>query len=161
MQKDNLSITFSQESTEKDIMDASQTIIKCLKLDDQDTILSKAVNWSKIIFNNTPCQTFYEDDNNSTFVAKITNTQTLLKAVRESHLLLEKATFIHSPDWTVRTLPKEAIYHNLCFTIKDPDNSIAKNLITSNVIMFATMIRPRLWKDNTATIAATQDFSPY
>ena len=81
--------------------------------------------------------------------------------MRESHPLLEKATFIHPPDWTVRTLPKEAIYHNLCFTIEDPDNSIAENLITSNVIMFATTIRPRLWKDNAATIAATQDFMPY
>ena len=159
--RNNLTLTFSQESKEKDIIDASTTIINCLGLQDQRAIFSRAVNWSKIVFKNTPCTTTTTNDDNTEVITKITNTDTLLKAVRESHPLLKEATFVHPPDWTVETLLDEAIYHNLRFTIEDPNNSIAHNLITSEAIMFATTVRPRLWKDHSAPIPAAQFILPY
>ena len=92
---------------------------------------------------------------------KITDPETLLKAVRESHPLLKEVTFVHPPDWTIQALPEEAIYHNLRFTIEDPDSSIANNLIASDAIMFATSVRPRLWKDHSAPIPAAHVTTPY
>ena len=143
--KRNLSITFSPESKEKDIMDASISILKCLNINQNQAIFAKSVNWSKIIFKNTPCQSLSMTGEYGTPASeKITDKETLLAAVRESHPLLKEVTFVHPPDWTVQTLPEEAIYHNLRFTIEDPDNSIADNLIASEAIMFATSVRPRL-----------------
>ena len=160
--KRNLSITFSSESKEKDIMDASTSILKCLSINQNHAIFAKSVNWSKIIFKNTPCQSLSMTGEYGTPVSeKITDKETLLTAVRESHPLLKEVTFVHPPDWTVQTLPEEAIYHNLRFTIEDPDNSIANNLIASEAIMFATSVRPRLWKDNSAPIPAAHVKTPY
>ena len=85
----------------------------------------------------------------------------MTKAVQESHPLLKDVTFVHPPDWTVQTLPEEAIYHNLRFTIEDPDNSIAHNLIASEAIMFTTTVRPRLWKDPSTPIPAAHFTPPY
>ena len=158
--KSNLALTFSQESEEKDIRDASTTIINCLGLQDKQAIFSRAVNWSKIVFKNTPCSTTTINEDGKEITKKITNPTTLLKAVQESHPLLKDVTFVHPPDWTVQTLPEEAIYHNLCFTIKDSDNSITHNLIASEAIMFATSIRPRLWKDHSAPIPAAHFIPP-
>ena len=159
--RSNLVLTFSQESKEKDIRDASNDIINCLGLQDKQAIFSRAVNWSKIVFKNTPCTTTTTNDDDTEVITKITNTDALLKAVRESHPLLKEATFVHPPDWTVETLPDEAIYHNLRFIIEDPNNSIAHNLITSEAIMFATTVRPRLWKDPSAPIPAAHYTPPY
>ena len=160
--KRNLSITFSPESKEKDIMDASTSILKCLNINQNQAIFAKSVNWSKIIFKNTPCQSLSMTGEYGTPVSeKITDKETLLAAVRESHPLLKEVTFVHPPDWTVQTLPEEAIYHNLRFTIEDPDNSIADNLIASEAIMFATSVRPRLWKDHSAPIPAAHVTPPY
>ena len=153
--KRNLSISFSPESKEKDIMDASTTILKCLNINQDHAIFAKSVNWSKIVFKNTPCQTVSLTGEYGTPVpVKITDPETILKAVQESHPLLKEATFVHPPDWTVQSLPEDAIYHNLRFTIEDPDSSIANNLIASEAIMFATTVRPRLWKDHSAPIPA-------
>ena len=85
-------------------------------------------------------------------VLKITMSMTLspnalVEAVRESHPLLEKATFVLPPEWTVKDLPVDASHHNLSFSIEDPDGSIANTMITSEVIMFASSVQPRLWKD--------------
>ena len=138
--RNNLTLTFSQESKEKDIRDASTLIIESLDLQDEQAIFSRAVNWSKIVFKNTPCSTSIADENGKETTEKITDPTILLEAVRESHPLLKDITFVHPPDWTVQTLPEEAIYHNLCFTIEDPNNSIAHNLIASEAIMFATTV---------------------
>ena len=160
--KRNLSITFSPESKEKDIMDASNSILKCLNINQDHAIFAKSVNWSKIVFKNTPCQTVSMTGEYGTPVpVKITDPETLLKAVQESHPLLKEATFVHPPDWTIQTLPEDAIYHNLRFTIEDPDSSIANNLIESDAIMFATSVRPRLWKDHSAPIKAAHVTTPY
>ena len=101
------------------------------------------------------------DEDGKDTIHKNTDSATLLKAVQESHPLLKDVTFVHPPDWTVQTLPEEAIYHNLRFTIEDPDNSIANNLIASEAIMFATTVRPRLWKDPSTPIPAAQFYAPY
>ena len=160
--KRNLAITFSPESKEKDIMDASTSILKCLNINQDHAIFAKSVNWSKIVFKNMPCQTVSMTGEYGTPVSeKITDPESLLKAVQESHPLLKEATFVHPPDWTVQTLPEEAIYHNLRFTIEDPDSSIANNLIASEAIMFATTVRPRLWKDHSAPIPAAHLTPPY
>ena len=159
--KNNLALTFSQESEEKDIRDASTLIIESLGLQDSQAIFSRSVNWSKIVFKNTPCSTSINDESGKETPEKITDPTTLLKAVQESQPLLKEVTFVHPPDWTVQTLPEEAIYHNLHFTIEDPDNSIALNLIASEAIMFATMVRPRLWKDPSAPIPVAHFTLPY
>ena len=159
--RSNLALTFSQESEEKDIRDASTLIIESLGLRDSQAIFSRAVNWSKIVFKNTPCTSLTTGENGKETIKKITDPTTLLKAVQESHPLLKDATFVHPPDWTVQTLLEEAIYHNLRFTIEDPDNSIAHNLIASEAIMFATTVRPRLWKDPSAPIPAAHFSPPY
>ena len=138
--RNNLALTFSQESKEKDIGDASTLIIESLGLQDEQAIFSRAVNWSKIVFKNTPCTSITTDENGKESIQKITSPTTLLKAVQESHPLLKDVTFVHPPDWTVQILPEEAIYHNLRFTIEDPDNSITHNLIASEAIMFATSV---------------------
>ena len=159
--RSNLALTFSQESEEKDIRDASTLIIESLGLQDSQAIFSRSVNWSKIVFKNTPCSTSINDESGKETPEKITDPTTLLKAVQESQPLLKEVTFVHPPDWTVQTLPEEAIYHNLHFTIEDPDNSIALNLIASEAIMFATMVRPRLWKDPSAPIPVAHFTLPY
>ena len=159
--RNNLALTFSRESEEKDIRDASTLIIESLDLQDERAIFSRAVNWSKIVFKNTPCTSMTTDKDGKETTHKTTDPATLLKAVQESHPLLKDVTFVHPPDWTVQTLPEEAIYHNLRFTIEDPDNSIAHNLIASEAIMFATTVRPRLWKDPSAPIPAAHFSPPY
>ena len=166
--RNNLALTFSQESKEKDIRDASTLIrdastliIESLDLQDEQVVFSRAVNWSKIVFKNTPCTSMTTNENSKEIIHKTTDTTTLLKAVQESHPLLKDVTFVHPPDWTVQTLPEEAIYHNLRFTIEDPDNSIAHNLIASEAIMFTTTVRPRLWKDPSAPIPAAHLTPPY
>ena len=159
--RNNLALTFSQESKEKDIRDASTLIIESLDLQDEQAIFSRAVNWSKIVFKNTPCSMSINDENGKETTKKITDPTILLKAVQECHPLLKDITFVHPPDWTVQTLLEEAIYHNLCFTFEDPDSSIAHNLIASEAIMFATTVRPRLWKDPSAPIPAAHYTPPY
>ena len=66
--RSNLALTFSQESKEKDIRDASTTIIKSLGLQDSQAIFSRAVNWSKIVFKNTPCTSMNTDEDGVEFV---------------------------------------------------------------------------------------------
>jgi hypothetical protein len=140
-------------------MAASKTIQQCTGLSIEQTIFSRAVNWSKIVFKNTPCTTHSTDDSDKEIIAKTTDKHAILEAVRNSHPLLKEATFVHHPDWTVQTLPDDAIYHNLRFTIEDPDNSITDNLIASEAIIFATTVQPRLWKDNSAPMPAA-NFNP-
>ena len=111
--RNNLALTFSQESKEKDIRDASTLIIESLGLQDERAIFSRAINWSKIVFRNTPCTSMTTDEDGKETIQKITDSSTLLKAVQESHPLLKDVTFVHPPDWTVQTLPEEAVYHNL------------------------------------------------
>ena len=71
----------------------------------------------------------------------------LLKEVRGSHPLLADAEFAYAPDWTTAEIPSEADKWNLCFTIVDPDDSIAKNVVASRIIMFATVVTPDHWKE--------------
>ena len=145
--KHNLTITFSKESLEKDIDEAAQSIKQCLFPDNNHAIFGKAVNWSKIVFKNTPCRSHSINPEDNSIVAQDLGPNALLEAVRESHPLLETATFVLPPEWTVKNLPEDASYHNLSFSIEDPDGSIANTLINTELIMFASSVRPRLWKD--------------
>ena len=72
---------------------------------------------------------------------------TLLKEVKESHPLLQNAEFAFNLDWTTVEIPHDADSWNLCFTIVDPDNSIAKEIIKLQIIMFATLVTPDHWKE--------------
>ena len=145
--KNNLTITFSKESLDKDIDDAAQSIKQCLFPDNIHAIFSNAVNWSKIVFKNTPCRSYSINPEDNSIVAQDLSPNALVEAVRESHPLLEKATFVLTPEWTVKDLPEDASHHNLSFSIEDPDGSIANTLINTELIMFASSVRPRLWKD--------------
>ena len=145
--KHNLTITFSKDSLDKDIDEATQSIKQCLFPDNNHTIFSKAVNWSKIVFKNTPYQSYSINPGDNSIVAQDLNPNALLEAVRESHPLLETATFVLPPEWTVKDLPEDASHHNLSFSIEDPDRSIANTLINAELIMFASSVQPRLWKD--------------
>ena len=145
--KHNLVITFSKESLDKDIDEAAQSIKQCLFPDNNHTIFGNAVNWSKIVFKNTPCRSYTINPEDNSIVAQDLSPNALVEAVRESHPLLEKATFVLPPEWTVKDLPVDASYHNLSFSIEDPDGSIANTLINTELIMFASSVRPRLWKD--------------
>ena len=145
--KHNLTITFSKESLDKDIDDAAQSIKQCLFPENNHAIFGRAVNWSKIVFRNTPCRSYSINPEDNSIVSQDLNPDALLEAVRESHPLLETATFILPPEWTVKDLPEDASYHNLSFSIEDPDGSIANTLINDELIMFASSVRPRLWKD--------------
>ena len=145
--KHNLTITFSKESMDKDIDDAAQSIKQCLFPENNHAIFGKAVNWSKIVFKNTLCRSYTINPEDNSIVAQDLSPNALLEAVRESHPLLETATFVLPPEWTVKDLPEEAAHHNLSFSIEDPDGSIASTMITTEVIMFASSVRPRLWKD--------------
>ena len=145
--KHNLTITFSKDSLDKDIDEAAQSIKQCLFPDNNHAIFGNAVNWSKIVFKNTPCRSYTINPEDNSIVAQDLNPNTLLEAVRESHPLLETATFVLPPEWTVKNLPEDASHHNLSFSIEDPDGSIANTLINTELIMFASSVRPRLWKD--------------
>ena len=145
--KHNLTITFSKDSLDKDIDEAAQSIKQCLFPDNNHAIFGNAVNWSKIVFKNTPCRSYTVNPEDNSIVAQDLSPNALLEAVRESHPLLEKATFVLPPEWTVKDLPEDASHHNLSFSIEDPDGSIANTLINTELIMFASSVRPRLWKD--------------
>ena len=145
--KHNLTITFSKDSLDKDIDDATQSIKQCLFPDNNHAIFGKAVNWSKIVFKNTPCRSYTINPEDNSIVAQELRPNALVEAVRESHPLLETATFVLPPEWTVKDLPEEAAHHNLSFSIEDPDGSIANTLINTKLIMFASSVQPRLWKD--------------
>ena len=66
----------------------------------------------------------------------------LLQAVKDSHPLLANMEFAYTPDWTTANVPDDVLTHNLAFTIIDPDNSIASQVVNSPIIMFATHVTP-------------------
>ena len=74
-------------------------------------------------------------------------TKEILKEVLGSHPLLKDAEFAYAPYWTMAEVPAKADKWNLCFTIVDPDDSIAKNVVASRIIMFATVVTPDYWKE--------------
>ena len=140
-------MSLSKDSLDKDIDEAAQSIKHCLFPDNNHAIFGKAVNWSKIVFKNTPCRSYTINPEDNSIVAQDLSPNALVEAVRESHPLLEKATFVLPPEWTVKELPVDASHHNLSFSIEDPDGSIANTLISTELIMFASSVRPRFWKD--------------
>ena len=71
----------------------------------------------------------------------------LLKEVKDSHPLLKSVAFAYEPDWTTVEIPDEADHWNICFTIIDPDDSIANQIVESNLIMFATVVKADHWKE--------------
>ena len=97
--KNNLTITFSKDSLDKDINEAAQSIKQCLFPDNVHAIFGKAVNWSKVVFKNTPCRTYTINPEDNSIVAQDLSPNALLEAVRESHPLLETATFVLPPEW--------------------------------------------------------------
>lgn len=75
------------------------------------------------------------------------NQDDLLQAVRDSHEVLENATFFHKPDWTVAELQPDAIQANVSFTVEDPNGGIAQALNKAWVVMFSSQVLPQAWKE--------------
>jgi hypothetical protein len=161
--KNNLTVTFSKESLDKDIDNAATSILHILFPKPRPSYLLQGhyLVQDSIPTNTLPGIQTNPDDENSMIVDKVTDPDALLKAVQDSHPLLKEATFIHRPDWTTASLPEDATHHNLRFTIEDPNSFIANNLIASEAIIFATTIRPRLWVDKTIPAPAANIEPPW
>ena len=110
---------------------------------------SKPTIWNKIVYRQVPCRMIMEAeiDGDAMREDSTWSKETLLKEVQESHPLLKNAEFAFNPDWTTVEIPHDADTWNLCFTIVDPDDSIAKEVIRSQIIMFATLVTPDHWKE--------------
>ena len=146
----NLAITFAPGTKDKNIETATATIISLFCPENPNGVsFRKAVTWSKILFPRVPCRAIssqtYDGDEMST--NETWSKDALLEEVKASHPLLHSAYFTEFPDWTVENVPFNAQVANLVFSIEDPDRSIADSLTRSELIMFATRIRPQAWKE--------------
>ena len=146
----NLAVIFNLTSSDGNIGLAAASIIKLFCPDAPNAITFwKAVTWSKIVFPRVPCRSMNVNEFNGD---SMTTNETwskaeLLTAIRGSHPLLENAFFTKLPDWTVEHVPYDATVANLVLSIEDPDSSIAETLTRSEIILFATRIRPQGWKE--------------
>ena len=149
-EKNNLTVTFSNESKDADITKASKTIMDTLAPGHQAISFSKPTIWNKIVYRQVPCRMITEAEIDGDTMREDTtwSKETLLKEVQDSHPLLRNAEFVFNPDWTTAEIPHDADTWNLCFTIVDPDDSITKEIIRSQIIMFATLVTPDHWKDH-------------
>ena len=146
----NLAVVFNPTSSDKNIGLAAATIIKLFCPDALNAVtFRKAVTWSKIVFPRVPCRSMNINkfDGNSMTTNETWSKPELLTAVKNSHPLLENAYFTELPDRTVENVPFDASVANLVFSIEDPDSSIADTLTRSEIILFATRIRPQGWKE--------------
>ena len=148
-EKNNLTITFSNDSKDADIAKAAKTIMDILAPGHPAISFSKPTIWNKIVYRQVPCRmiTEAEIDGDAMREDSTWSKETLLKEVQESHPLLKNAEFAFNPDWTTAEIPHDADTWNLCFTIVDPDNSIAKEIVRSQIIMFVTLVTPDHWKE--------------
>ena len=148
-EKNNLTVTFSNESKDADIAKAAKTIMDTLAPGHPAISFSKPTIWNKIIYRQVPCRMITEAEIDGDAMREDTtwSKETLLKEVQDSHPLLKNAEFAFNPDWTTAEIPHNADTWNLCFTIVDPDDSIAKEIVRSQIIMFATLVTPDHWKE--------------
>ena len=148
-EKNNLTVTFSNESKDTDIAKAAKTIMDTLAPGHLAVSFSKPTIWNKIVYRQVPCRmiTEAEIDGDAMQEDSTWSKETLLKEVQDSHPLLKNAEFAFNPDWTTAEIPHDADTWNLCFTIVDPDDSIAKEIVRSQIIMFATLVTPDHWKE--------------
>ena len=149
MEKNNLTVTFSNESKDTDIMKAAKTIMDILAPGHPFISFSKPTIWNKIVYRQVPCRmiTEAEIDGDAMREDSTWSKETLLKEVKESHPLFQNTEFAFNLDWTTAEIPHKADNWNLCFTIVDPDDSIAKEIVKSQIIMFATLVTPDHWKE--------------
>ena len=148
-EKNNLTVTFSNESKDVDIAKAAKTIMDTLAPRHPAISFPKPTIWNKIVYRQVPCRmiTEAEIDGDAMREDSTWAKETLLKEVQDSHPLLKNAEFAFNPDWTTAEIPHDADTWNLCFTIVDPDDSIAREIVKSQIIMFATLVTPDHWKE--------------
>ena len=151
-QAGNMSITFSHDTKEQNVSSAKGTIIFLFHPSNvSKTLFSKAVPTSKILFLEIPCCRARTDDENymedNSFSPPLWSNKRLLEEVKCSHPLLNNASFILDPDWTVASVPDDASRANISFVIDDADGSIIAELTHTNTIMFLTQIFPCAWKE--------------
>ena len=148
-EKNNLTVTFSNDSKDADIAKAAKTIMDTLAPGHPAISFSKPTIWNKIVYRQVPCRMITEAEIDGDAMREDTtwSKETLLKEVQDSHPLLKNAKFVFNPDWTTAEIPHDANNWNLCFTIVDPDDSIAKEIVRSQIIMFATLVTPDHWKE--------------
>ena len=98
----NLTITFRNDSKDKDIENASNTIINTLAPDHNNVSFSKPTIWNKIVYRSVPCRahTVEAFDGDDMQVNDTWDKERLLIEVKNSHPLLANAEFAYTPDWT-------------------------------------------------------------
>ena len=153
-QANNLVVTFKYDSKDKNIQNASATIINLFNpAGVKGCSFVKMVPWSKVFYPRVPC---WEDsaeqvDGDAMNTNSLCSPEQLKDAVRSSHPLLKDCVFIQGqePRWTANpdSIPSFANTANIAFSINDPDGSIIKALTSSDAIMFATKILPQAWKE--------------
>ena len=147
--KNNLTVTFTNKSKDKNIDNAAKTIINLLAQGYTHVSFAKPAIWNKIVYRQIPCRAITDEELNGDAMnqGQLWTKEQLLKEVKDSHPLLKDVTFAYNPDWTMAEVPDEADHWNICFTIIDPDDSIANQIVESNIIMFATVIIADHWKE--------------
>ena len=160
-QKGNLVLTFSENSTDKNISNAAETIKKQVA-PGWNTVLTKITNQSRVILPNVPCQkisytviTGDEMDVERT-ERDVWSSEDLEAELRKSHPLLKDVKFCVPPTWATRDIPATATSATASIIIEDPDSSIISALTSSSIIMFATRISPRAWKEKINLIQCTR-----
>ena len=148
-EKNNLTVTFTNESKDKDIENAAKTIINLLAQGYLHVSFAKPAIWNKLVYRQIPCRAITDEELNGDAMnmGQLWTKEQLLKEVKDSHPLLKDVVFTYEPDWTTVEIPDEADHWNICFTIVDPDDSIANQIVESNLIMFATIIKADHWKE--------------
>ena len=147
--KNNLTVTFTNESKDKDIDNAAKTIIDLLAQGCTHVSFAKPAIWNKIVYRQIPCRVITDEELNGDAMnmGQLWTKEQLLKEVKDSHPLLKDITFAYNPDWTTAEVPDDADHWNICFTIINPDDSIAYQIVELNIIMFATVIIADHWKE--------------
>ena len=148
-EKNNLTVTFTNESKDKDIENAAKTIINILAQGYTHVSFAKPAIWNKLVYRQIPCRAVTDEELNGDAMnmGQLWTKEQLLKEVKDSHPLLKNVTFAYKPDWTTAEIPDETDHWNICFTIIDPDDSIANQIVESNLIMFATVVTADHWKE--------------
>ena len=118
---------FTNESKDKDIDNAAKTIINLLAQGCTHVSFTKPAIWNKIVYRQIPCRVITDEELNGDAMnmGQLWTKEQLLKEVKDSHPLLKDITFAYNPDWTTEEVPDDADHWNICFTIINPDDSIA------------------------------------
>ena len=160
-QKGNLVLTFSDNSTDKNITNAAETIKKQVA-PGWNTVLTKITNQSRIILPNVPCQKVSHSviTGDEMDVEKserdVWSSEDLEAELRKSHPLLKDVKFCVPPAWATRNISPTTSTATALIIIEDPDSLIMSALTSSSLIMFATRISPKAWKEKINLIQCTR-----